>query len=146
MVTALACYKFGLPIVTVYSTLGCEAVDYVLSETNGKYLFTSEDQLNKLEVTCGKIKFLSKIIYFKDSFSKKSIDINKLKSIECVKYDDIISSDTLNSKPSSNILTEAYKNDPIIIMYTSGTSGTPKGTILTHQNLIAGLSGKNLHS
>uniref|UniRef100_A0A0K0G3B7 long-chain-fatty-acid--CoA ligase n=1 Tax=Strongyloides venezuelensis TaxID=75913 RepID=A0A0K0G3B7_STRVS len=52
MVTALTCYKFGLPIVTVYSTLGCEAVDYVLSETNGKYLFTSEDQLNKLEVTC----------------------------------------------------------------------------------------------
>uniref|UniRef100_A0A0N5C4B1 long-chain-fatty-acid--CoA ligase n=1 Tax=Strongyloides papillosus TaxID=174720 RepID=A0A0N5C4B1_STREA len=130
---ALACFKFGLPVVTVYSTLGCESVAYASSETNGKYLFTNEDQLNKLEVIVEKIKFLSKIIYFKDRFSKKSFDINKLKNI-------------LKNNSSNNILTKVDKNDPAVIKYTSGTSGTPKGTILTHQNLIAGLSGINSHS
>ncbi|WP_136661262.1 AMP-binding protein [Nitratireductor sp. XY-223] len=34
--------------------------------------------------------------------------------------------------------TRPAASDPGLLMYTSGTTGTPKGVLLTHQNLIAG--------
>ena len=37
---------------------------------------------------------------------------------------------------------EIYPQDEALLMYTSGTTGTPKGVLLTNQNIIAG--GKNV--
>lgn len=39
--------------------------------------------------------------------------------------------------PRSNPLPPAA-NDPALLMYTSGTTGTPKGALLSHANLVAG--------
>ncbi len=48
-------------------------------------------------------------------------------------------SDLLDSKPY--ISNDISPNDPAAIIYTSGTSGEPKGVILTHRNILADIEG-----
>jgi long-chain acyl-CoA synthetase len=36
-------------------------------------------------------------------------------------------------------------NDVAVIMYTSGSTGNPKGVMLTHANLISAITGARLH-
>jgi long-chain acyl-CoA synthetase len=36
------------------------------------------------------------------------------------------------------------KDDLAMIMYTSGTTGNPKGVLLTHRNIISAISGQSV--
>ena len=48
--SALACFRIGVPVVTLYSTLGIEALKYGINETSATHIVTSSDQLVKIEV------------------------------------------------------------------------------------------------
>lgn len=54
--------------------------------------------------------------------------------------DDPIFLDYVNGFAESEPLTEVSVdlNDPLFILYTSGTTGDPKGAVLTHQNILFG--------
>lgn len=44
----------------------------------------------------------------------------------------------LQCAPNTEPTVEVDANDPVVITYTSGTTGKPKGVITTHQNMVAG--------
>jgi long-chain acyl-CoA synthetase len=50
LLTALAALRHGLTIVTLYSTLGEEAVKYGINESQVSIIITSYELLSKLEV------------------------------------------------------------------------------------------------
>ena len=45
--------------------------------------------------------------------------------------------DLLKSSPAEYIRSEAKPDDVAVLLYTGGTTGTPKGAVLTHRNLVA---------
>ncbi|MCP3873141.1 MAG: AMP-binding protein [Desulfobacteraceae bacterium] len=80
--------------------------------------------------------------------SKKKELINKIDSK--IKYLDISTQipyekiDFFRSEPNKSKTTAVSKADPALIVYTSGTTGNPKGAVLTHNNLIC--DAKNIIS
>lgn len=139
MIAAQACFKYNFPLVTLYATLGEEAVTYGLNESGATYLITSAELLEtKLKNVLPQIPFIKHIIYVgKKNLSKaeypEGVEIHEMESIE-----------DLGAKPENlnNLPSRPLPTDLAVVMYTSGSTGKPKGVMMVHSNLIAGMAGQ----
>jgi len=94
---------------------------------------------------------LSYVIHHSDAqiiiVSSKYIDLaqkitaNVSRDIEIIKIDKDIFVDQLE-QTNNEKKWEIDQQDPALLMYTSGTTGKPKGVMLSHKNILAG--GKNV--
>ncbi|XP_014462726.2 long-chain-fatty-acid--CoA ligase 4 isoform X3 [Alligator mississippiensis] len=139
MIAAQSCFQHGFPLVTLYATLGEEAVTYGLNECETSYLITSAELLeSKLKTALSEIPRLKHIIYVdKKTISKseypEGLEIHSMETVE-----------ELGAKPE-NIgipITRPIPTDLALVMYTSGSTGLPKGVMMMHKNLIAGMTGQ----
>ena len=137
MITAQACFRTNATVVTVYATLGAEGIQHGIKETGASVI-----------VCDGK---LLKIV--------QEVEPNcpSIKHVVCIGENqaDHVSKANLPSSISVHALTDVSRKgskkrvDPIppkstdtaVIMYTSGTTGTPKGVVLSHSNVLASMAG-----
>ncbi|NXC62660.1 ACSL4 ligase, partial [Aleadryas rufinucha] len=139
MIVALTCFKYNFPLVTLYATLGEEAVTYGLNECGASYLVTSVELLEtKLKTALPQVSCLKHIIYV----DKKTV--NKSEYPENVEIHSMQTVEELGAKPeNSNIEpSRPVPADLALVMYTSGSTGRPKGVMMMHKNLIAGMTGQ----
>ncbi|CAI5454464.1 unnamed protein product [Caenorhabditis angaria] len=138
MTTALACFKMNFPIATMYATLGDEAVEYAINEVGAKTIFTSEALISKVKKAMSNGAPIENIIYFDsvDPASRgESIDVDL--SFTLLSFDQL-----LNKGEPSPIPIRSHKDDLALIMYTSGTTGNPKGVMISHENIVAVTAGQ----
>ncbi|NXA82298.1 ACSL4 ligase, partial [Thryothorus ludovicianus] len=139
MIVALTCFKYNFPLVTLYATLGEEAVTYGLNECGASYLVTSVELLeSKLKTALPQVSCLKHIIYV----DKKTVD--KSEYPENVEIHSMQAVEELGAKPenSSILPSRPVPTDLALVMYTSGSTGRPKGVMMMHKNLIAGMTGQ----
>ncbi|XP_029112986.1 long-chain-fatty-acid--CoA ligase 4 [Scleropages formosus] len=139
MISAQACFRHNFPLVTLYATLGEDAVAYGLNECGVTHLITSVELLEtRLKNVLSGIRNLKHIIYVDPKRSSlrgypEGLRIHSMHEVQ-----------ELGAKPE-NLNAEAQRPSPsdlAVVMYTSGSTDKPKGVLMMHSNLIAGMAGQ----
>jgi len=119
--------------VPAYTTYTEKDYKYLIEDCKPSVIIISNEQMhNKLK----------NVIQEKD-FIKKVISFDELKNIEqenkYLKFDFIINNQLNENKKIEN--KNLRRNSAACIIYTSGTSGNPKGVILSHGGILNNLEG-----
>jgi len=124
-----------MPIVTAYATLGEEGLRHSLVSTEPKAIFLEPDLIKMLAKTLNDAKSIKFVIYNDTDETPRAEDLESLKSlgITVLGHEELRKLGDFN--PVDPIPPEA--DDLCCIMYTSGSSGAPKGVPLKHRNFVA---------
>lgn len=134
---AQSCRAFA---VGVYPTNVAEQVRYVLENSDSSF------------VVCGDQEQVDKVLEVKDDLPRlKKIVVIDMKGLRKYTDPDIVSftrveeigRDRHRKDPGEfDRMVEATDPDDVAIMvYTSGTTGTPKGAMITHRNMVSMIAG-----
>ena len=118
---------FKVHVVTLYATLGIEALTFGINQTATSFLITSGEQLPKLQKILSKIPTVTHLIVIADKHSQKNLleFKNSITSqMKVFTVDEVerfgVESDTIDT------YTRPTADDLAVIMYTSGSTGNPK--------------------
>jgi long-chain acyl-CoA synthetase len=132
--TDMGALGIGAVVVPVYTTLVAEEVKYIAENSGAKVLFVENRmQLEKALSFVDEVDTLEKIIVFNNNDAKSSHPA-------VMSFDDLVAAGKENiEKPAlfETLAADVTPDDLATIVYTSGTTGVPKGAMITHKNIMA---------
>nr|KAF6454511.1 acyl-CoA synthetase long chain family member 5 [Rousettus aegyptiacus] len=138
-ISELACYTYSMVVVPLYDTLGPEAVVHIINKADLAIVIC--DTFQKASVLIENVeKGLTpglRIIILMNPFEDDLKQRGEKSGVEILSFSE-----------AENIGRENFKKpvppspeDLCVICFTSGTTGYPKGAMLTHQNIISDAAG-----
>ncbi|XP_069508621.1 long-chain-fatty-acid--CoA ligase 6 isoform X1 [Ambystoma mexicanum] len=139
IISELACYSYSMVVVPLYDTLGQGAIRYIINTADISTVICDKVEKARLlldHVEKGETPGLRSIILMdplegelKERGAKCAVKVQSMEEIEeC-------------GRMNRQVPVPPQPDDLSIVCFTSGTTGNPKGAMLTHGNVVADFSG-----
>ncbi|KAB1280917.1 Long-chain-fatty-acid--CoA ligase 6 [Camelus dromedarius] len=139
IITELACYTYSMVVVPLYDTLGPGAIRYIVNTADISTVIVDKPQKAVLLLEHVERKETPglKLIILMEPFEEALKDRGQecgvvIKSMQAVED---------CGQQNHHVPVPPKPSDLSIVCFTSGTTGNPKGAMLTHGNVVADFSG-----
>ncbi|XP_008334994.1 long-chain-fatty-acid--CoA ligase 1 [Cynoglossus semilaevis] len=138
IISELACYTYSMALVPLYETLGMEAMVHILNLAEISLVICDrEDKAMCLleNKESGATPKLSCLVLF-NTFSEAFVDRAKACEVEVLKLEELTDLGRRNLRDP----VPPQPQDLAVVCFTSGTTGKPKGAMITHGNIASNTS------
>ncbi|KAJ7525288.1 hypothetical protein O6H91_17G044000 [Diphasiastrum complanatum] len=137
MMTLEACNGHSIYCVPLYDTLGENAVEFIIGHAEVSIAFVQEAKLPAILKCLPKCAPILKTVVSFGAISNEQKVQAETVGVTAYSWEDFLE---LGRKHSMDP-TPPKEEDICTIMYTSGTTGDPKGVLLTNQNIVNCIAG-----
>ncbi|GMP96634.1 hypothetical protein CsSME_00045180 [Camellia sinensis var. sinensis] len=132
-----ACNAHGLYCVPLYDTLGAGAVEFILCHAEVTIAFVEEKKIPEvLKTFPSATKYLKTIVSFGKVSPEQKEEVEKF-GLAIYAWDEFL----LLGDDKQYDLPVKKKSDICTIMYTSGTTGDPKGVLISNNSIVTLIAG-----
>ncbi|GBF96698.1 hypothetical protein Rsub_09440, partial [Raphidocelis subcapitata] len=145
MMAMQACNRMSYECVPLYDSLGENAIEFILRHSEAAAVFVAGGKAGKLAAALGEIKakegeegeaLVKSVIYWGDAPDAALLEKLQGLGLEVLSWEAALEAGA--AAPAEPVPPSA--DDYCTIMYTSGTTGDPKGVLLKHSAVVAAVA------